>query len=155
LQWFHFSLTPLGQISGGTGCTPFVQYLNGFINSGRNSQTKFTWLHSSHVEELPPASIMSPLILYSLSHPHRLRMQMFVNHMDILPEYLISSEVKDLVREGRIDGRAIHEAVHGQSKLVDWFFTKPPMKKRTLFLLCGPETYRDNFFLCHPRLTVW
>jgi hypothetical protein len=87
---------------------------------------------------------MSPLILYSLSHPNRLRMKMFVNHMDSLPEYLTPSEAKGLVREGRIDDRAIYEAVHGQSKLVDRFFTKPLIGKRTLFLICGPETYCDN-----------
>ena len=144
-----------GQISGGTGITPFCQLIHKELlsQSSPNTKTRFTLLHSSRrPTELPPSEILEPLIAYSQAHPDRLRLSFFVDAPDG-PSHPAAPSSSLTV--GRIGKEAIERATDSGDGNRSWwrrFFGASPKPtpreasngKKVMFLVCGPDPYVDS-----------
>ncbi|TFK27032.1 ferredoxin reductase-like protein [Coprinopsis marcescibilis] len=127
-------------ISGGTGITPFVQLFHSVIsNLSVSPSTQFRLLHSSkNPEELPPSSLLKPILRFSKENPDRLKTNLFVDTSDqASPDYDLSVT--------RINEEAVKKNLGIYRQPLSWwktFFNRSepePLPKRRLFLVCGPE----------------
>ncbi|TFY81807.1 hypothetical protein EWM64_g2198 [Hericium alpestre] len=111
--------------------------------------TRFTLLHASrNPSELPPASLLQPLVDMAKQHPERLRIHLFVDSFD--KESSLASS-PGLMNVGRVNKGAIARALDPNAReTVSWWqrlirrtSSQPGNpsfnKKNTLVLVCGPE----------------
>jgi cytochrome-b5 reductase len=131
------------KVSGGTGITPFFQLLNSELarDDQKSTETRFTLLHSSRMPvDLPPPTILDPLLSYSASRPDRFRLRLFVDELD-------SSHRKYDVQVGRIGKHVIEQSLGLCSETGFWrrISRKPALEttrdvkdRKILFLVCGP-----------------
>ncbi|GBE79644.1 ferredoxin reductase-like protein [Sparassis latifolia] len=133
-------------ISGGTGITPFCQLLYNTVlqNPSNPRRTRFTLLHGSYTPaELPPPAMLEPLLSTAQTHPDRFKMSLFVNSLDGPSHPSLSSSAFQV---GRIDRGAIEHALGIDNGFTVWWKALLRMKtpadrtKKTLFLVCGPES---------------
>ena len=136
------------QISGGTGITPFYQLLHHALLQGSfsSTSTRFALLHGSRTpSELPPPSMLEPLLSAARAYPDRFKLSLHVDSTEGLNHPSVSA---DALQIGRIGKAAIEHAVgieHSVSARVRAFLgfaaakADARSKKRTLFLVCGPE----------------
>jgi cytochrome-b5 reductase len=141
------------KVSGGTGITPFYQLTNSVlsaISEGKMPRTRFTLLHSSPTPlDLPPQSIMGPLLSFSQLYPESFSLRLHVDSMDPktsrfnLPKLAL----------GRIGREALENALARRSPETGSWWRKKlwPYSRRsdrpgrkTLFLVCGPEPYASK-----------
>ena len=152
-----------GQISGGTGITPFCQLLHRELLSqpSPNVRTKFTLLHSSRQPaELPPAELLEPLLAYSQAHPDRLRLSLFVDSSDGPRHPVVPSTALTV---GRIGKEAIKRAT-GTEQRSWWrglFGSSGKVRsqegggdKKVMFLVCGPDPYVVHVSSCQTRALI-
>ena len=142
-------LTSLLQISGGTGITPFYQFVHeelirpkgpGDANSAP-PKTRFTLLHASRsTEDLPPPAILGPLASMARNDPSRFRLKLFVDDKD--------SPVGSYgLNVGRIDRKAVEDVLEARrpsiwDKLLWRKFDRKGAAgegRKVLFLVCGPD----------------
>ncbi|KAF7793635.1 hypothetical protein EIP86_004750 [Pleurotus ostreatoroseus] len=143
-------------ISGGTGITPFYQLVHQTLlareqerrdDNATSGRTRFTLLHSSCTPgELPPPSVLGPLVAHSQEHPDELKVSLFVDKLD---GSRTDSAPMDRVQVGRIGMAAVRSALgYGNDTswwkewlLGRWGSPQPtgPTGKRILVLVCGPE----------------
>ncbi|EAU84518.2 NADH-cytochrome b5 reductase [Coprinopsis cinerea okayama7 len=120
-------------ISGGTGFTPFYQLFHSIIsNPSLSPSTQFTFLHSSRTpEELPPASLLNPLITFAQENPARLKVNLFVDQNES------KSSGYDL-SVTRINADVIKRSIGLDKEGKSWwnwlYGKKPEAPKRRLFL---------------------
>ncbi|KAF8204907.1 hypothetical protein BJ912DRAFT_939688 [Pholiota molesta] len=126
-------------ISGGTGITPFVQLFNNVISkSPSTSFTRFTLLHSSrNPAELPPPTILEPMIAFASRNPDKFKLHIFVDELD-------SSEAPvpiEKINVGRITESSLKRCLHKSEEQPKSCKSSPKeeVKPRTMFLVCGPE----------------
>ncbi|KAF5369943.1 hypothetical protein D9758_001297 [Tetrapyrgos nigripes] len=129
-------------ISGGTGITPFYQLFHSVISRLPSAhKTRFTLLHSSRApSELPPPSILKPMISYAETNPDRLKMQLCVDSYgegDHSRHHL--GQKMEL---GRISKLHIKKSLGDVQSWWNWFsgHSDPTNQQKTLFLVCGPES---------------
>ncbi|PPQ83260.1 hypothetical protein CVT25_003999 [Psilocybe cyanescens] len=142
--WKEDTWDEIVMISGGTGITPFVQLFHNVISKSiQTSKTQFTLLHSSRVpEELPPPSLLDPMITFSVENPEKFRFHVFVDEQDgSKPSTSISG-----INTGRITEGSLKPYLIPEEPKVSWwssmFYKAPPLNtqsRRILFLVCGPE----------------
>ncbi|KAH9482406.1 NADH-cytochrome b5 reductase 2 [Psilocybe cubensis] len=142
--WREDTWDEVVMISGGTGITPFVQLFHNVISKSPNTKTRFTLLHSSRVpEELPPPSLLDPMITFSIDNPDKLKFHVFVDEQDgSEPSTSIPA-----IYTGRISENTLKRHVFPEEPKISWWmslFTNPPptpdpRSRRILFLVCGPE----------------
>ncbi|KAF5331545.1 hypothetical protein D9611_007643 [Ephemerocybe angulata] len=138
-DWKNDTWDEVVLISGGTGFAPFHQLLSTVIsNPTMSPSTRFTLLHSSkRPEELPPPSLLQPLIDYAEQHPERVNVDLFVDTSD-------GSAASNL-HVKRIDRSAIESALGLIKPTPSWWGwlwkQREPQAspKRRVFLVCGPE----------------
>ncbi|KAM6495590.1 ferredoxin reductase-like C-terminal NADP-linked domain containing protein [Amanita muscaria] len=133
-------------ISGGTGITPFYQFLHSMLASPAKShgdrQTQYTLLHASKTpEELPPPCILDPLLKFSSECPDIFRIRLFVDSVPEDSPYVGNIPPSQVGRMGRA---AIESSLDINNQNRSWlttFWRKKPEQpqKRRLFLVCGPE----------------
>ncbi|GJJ07440.1 hypothetical protein Clacol_001642 [Clathrus columnatus] len=139
-DWFYSFVV---QISGGTGITPFYQFMHQlFVKDRVNGpkQTRFTLLHSSPtVSDLPPGNILNRLREISVREPQMFSMQVYVD--------VLEKKTKGL-HAGRIGSDTIKKLFFQDSKYGRWWIWRQGANenriptdenKRILFLICGPE----------------
>jgi cytochrome-b5 reductase len=131
------------KVSGGTGITPFFQLLSSELarDNQESSKTRFTLLHSSRTPvDLPPPTILDPLVSYSASRPDRFRLRLFVDELD-------SSHRKYDLQVGRICKNVIEQSLGLCREAGFWrrIFRRPALEttkslkdRKILFLVCGP-----------------
>jgi cytochrome-b5 reductase len=133
------------KVSGGTGITPFFQLLNSELarDDQESSKTRFTLLHSSRTPvDLPPPTILDPLLSYTASRPDRFRLRLFVDELDSLHR-------KYDLQVGRIGKNVIEQSLGLCRETGFWrrIFRKPALEttrsvnskdRKILFLVCGP-----------------
>jgi len=140
------------KISGGTGFSPFHQLLfRQLLRGNVAASTRFTLLHASRtLAELPPLSLLQPLIDFAVAHPEHLRLALFV---DGASRALAPKSIVKHLEAGRIDKSSIGHTLgipdgawswsswisnlwtSGQPKIGD----SDIRKKNVLVLVCGPE----------------
>lgn len=139
-------------ISGGTGFSPFHQLLFRHLLSRRDTPTedgtRFTLLHASHSSaELPPSSVLQPLIDFAGAHPDHLRVRLFV---DSDAQARAPGSVARSLQVGRIDRCSIAHALGISDRSRSWTSwikgrsrggdeDEDIRKKNVLVLVCGPE----------------
>ncbi|KAF8631246.1 hypothetical protein AX15_002574 [Amanita polypyramis BW_CC] len=133
-------------ISGGTGITPFYQFLHSMFAYPSKLQgdksTRYTLLHSSKTSaDLPPPSILDPLTSFAAERPDVFKMHLFV---DSAPGGSLTDPRS--LRVGRIGRTAIERSL-GLTKddrswgwMTFWRKKEEPPRKKVLFLVCGPES---------------
>ncbi|KAA1466301.1 ferredoxin reductase-like protein, partial [Dentipellis sp. KUC8613] len=135
-------------ISGGTGFSPFYQLLFTQLlqSETSNNSTHYTLIHSSpSVAELPPTSLLQPLLDMAEQQPDRFKLHLFVDKLND-----ISSQNPSLApRVGRINKSALEDAMQLREKTSWWQWLSRlrsynraeviPTKKSILVLVCGPE----------------
>ncbi|KAI9512266.1 ferredoxin reductase-like C-terminal NADP-linked domain-containing protein [Russula earlei] len=139
-------------ISGGTGFSPFHQLLfHHLLHSDVTARTRFTLLHASRSPaELPPLTLLQPLIDFAIAHPEYLRLELFVDSTSGAPW---PESVAKHLKVGRVDRFSIAHALGISDGARSWFswFTnlwtreQPNVgdsdirRKNVLVLVCGPE----------------
>ena len=138
----------LPKISGGTGFTPFYQLLHKQLlcNTSKSKLTRFTLIHSSRTpSELPPPSLLHPLLQLAKSQPERLRLTLFVDSL-----HGGDSDLRSLYKYqiGRVDKCVIERSL-GLYADNSWWkqllrlgssSSEPSFHERNvLVLVCGPE----------------
>ncbi|KAG8218423.1 hypothetical protein J3R82DRAFT_4048 [Butyriboletus roseoflavus] len=132
-----------GEISGGTGITPFYQLLHSvFKTSDSSFNARFTLLHGSRSSaDLPPSSMIQYLVTLSRKYPDRFRLQLFAESTND------TSENHSLnIQRGRIGKSVVQDALRLTHSTPWWrrllgLSTPTPFapKRRILVLVCGPE----------------
>jgi cytochrome-b5 reductase len=150
----YFSDFSLSKISGGTGFAPFHQLLFRRLLQGKVApSTRVTLLHASRSPaELPPLSLLQPLIDCAVTHPEYFQLQLFVDGASKTPA---PESVAKHLKVGRLDKSSIAHTLgiadgawswsswisnlwtRGQPKAGDIDIRK----KNVLVLVCGPERY--------------
>ena len=133
----------IGQISGGTGITPFVQLLHETLLSPSESRTKtrFTLLHSSRSPaELPSQEIIQPLLSHAQTRPDELKVTLFVDSY----ERSDPTDESDLQIK-RIDKQEVVRAL-GLEDTRPWWkrmmtSSTPAIHhdRKVMVLVCGPD----------------
>jgi len=149
-----FLIFSLSKISGGTGFAPFHQLLFRHLPQGKVApSTRVTLIHASRSPaELPPLSLLQPLIDCAVTHPEYFQLKLFVDGAFKTPAH---ESVAEHLKVGRIDKNSIAHTLgipdgawswsswvsnlymRGQPKAVDVDIRK----KNVLVLVCGPEPY--------------
>lgn len=139
-------------ISGGTGFAPFHQLLFRHLLQGKvTPSTRVTLLHASRSPaELPPLSLLQPLVDCAVTHPERFQLKLFVDGASKTPA---PESVAKHLRVGRIDKSSIAhtlgipDGAWSWSSCISnlWMRPQPKVcdidirKKNVLVLVCGPE----------------
>ena len=149
----HFSMATSSdgsKVSGGTGITPFFQLVHSELAHDNHEwrKTRFTLLHSSRTPgDLPPPTILDPLLSYSVSRPDRFRMRLFVDDLEGSNRKL---SFKHDLQAGRIGKAAIEQSIGLSREIGFWRRILPITSRETssaastlkdrkiLFLVCGP-----------------
>lgn len=133
-------VTADGQISGGTGITPFYQLLHhtllkpsatasatGSAEKQEEEQeqlphrTRFRLLHGSRTPaELPPPAILGPLLAHAREHPEQLDVQLYVDTLDGSHSESVPMNSPAL-HAGRIDTAAVRRALHYGTSPPAWW----------------------------------
>jgi cytochrome-b5 reductase len=151
LYFFEISLS---KISGGTGFAPFHQLLFRHLLQGKVApSTRITLLHASRSPaDLPPLSLLQPLIDYAVTHPEYFKLNLFVDGASKSPA---PESVAKHLKVGRIDKSSIAHTLEipdGAWSWSSWISTlwarRQPKagdidirKKNVIVLVCGPEPY--------------
>ncbi|KAI9512269.1 hypothetical protein F5148DRAFT_1146302 [Russula earlei] len=130
------------QISGGTGFLPFHQLLfHHLLHGDVTARTRFTLLHASRSPaELPPLTLLQPLIDFAVAHHEYLRLK-------------LNNNVAKHLKVGRVDRFSIAHALgisDGARSWFSWFrnlWTRDQpnvgdsdiRRTNVLVLVCGPE----------------
>jgi cytochrome-b5 reductase len=153
-SYFFFNEFSLSKISGGTGFAPFHQLLFRHLLQGKVApSTRVTLLHASpSPAELPPLSLLQPLIDCAVTHPEYFQLNLFVDGASKTPT---PESVANHLKVGRIDKSSIAHTLgipdgawswsswisnlwtRGQPKTGDIDIRK----RNVLVLVCGPEPY--------------
>ncbi|KAF8639908.1 hypothetical protein AX17_001159 [Amanita inopinata Kibby_2008] len=147
--WRNDAWDEVVMISGGTGITPFYQYLHSIFADPtklKNSlQTRYTLLHSSKtLADLPPPSILKPLVTFAAEHPDIFKLCLLV---DSAPGgSAITTNIPLSPQIGRIGKAEIENSLGLNRARQRWWDRlyrqgkeEQARKKRILFLVCGPE----------------
>ncbi|EGO01712.1 hypothetical protein SERLA73DRAFT_177164 [Serpula lacrymans var. lacrymans S7.3] len=143
--WTEDHWDEIVMISGGTGLAPFYQLVHNVMSENlAKNKTRYTLLHSSKTRaDLPPSTMLQPLLEQAAKHSDKFRLEFFVDSLEGLQNPNLPDN-KILV--GRIDKSAIQSSL-GMDNSYSWWQKlltgataplKPPDKK-ILFLVCGPE----------------
>ncbi|PFH52653.1 hypothetical protein AMATHDRAFT_74117 [Amanita thiersii Skay4041] len=130
-------------ISGGTGITPFYQFLHSLFSSPASlkghGRTRYTLLHASRTPmDLPPPSILDPLAKFASEYSDIFRMRVFV---DLVPGGCPSIAGNNALELGRIGKDAISQSLELKQMGRWWWQTNTKaQQKKVLFLVCGPES---------------
>ena len=142
---FNFINLKTFEISGGTGITPFVQLFHNVISQPTKSpNTRFTLIHSSRVPaELPPPAVLEPLTAFAAKNSETFKVHVFVDVQD-------GSNFPMPIRHintGRITDSALERCLRSEQMPGSWWrklfhknVSEDERPRRTLFLVCGPES---------------
>ncbi|KAK2466478.1 hypothetical protein APHAL10511_002120 [Amanita phalloides] len=132
-------------ISGGTGITPFYQFLHSiFAYPSKDKRlTRYTLLHGSRTPaDLPPPAILDPLTQFASERPDIFKMHFFVDSMSTGSTHAVA--YPSSLEVGRIGRAAIERGLGPSSDNRSWWSSlwkkrEETLQKRILFLVCGPE----------------
>jgi cytochrome-b5 reductase len=144
----------LSKISGGTGFAPFHQLLFRRLLQGKVApSTRITLLHASRSPaELPPLSLLQPLIDRAVTHPEHFQLKLLVDGASKTPA---PEGVAKHLKVGRLNKSSIARSLGIPDGACSWsswisnLWTRGQpkagdidiRKKNVLVLVCGPEPY--------------